>query len=251
MGKPLPPSKELECALRVIDNVMKYADTKYWLCFGGLWALVQNDGVIPDGDLDLCTYYGTDFRKIERAFAGSPGQYAMTRAMVDDTAPENALYCSFSSGCGFPHICLSFWYLHNGIRYYCHDSLREVEGVGSPKSGFFFRGIPGEYVENIPGNFREVEWPGVNQMAKVRVPRLHVGAILDMLYPDWPYKKQRYEVRTGRVDPSRMASYHKGGAVSPYNVHVKSMADFKNGELVAMQLSKSKQEYENRVLPKP
>jgi len=245
--KPLPPGKELEKTLQIVDHVMKYTNTKYWLCFGGLWGLVQNGGVIPDADLDLCTYYGTDFSMIAKVFSQSPGRYVMTRAMVDDRDQSKALYCSFSSEAGLPHLCLSFWYLHNGIRYYCHDQMRECEGIAVPKSGYFFRGIPAGYVDDLPENFRMSEWYGIPQMIKIRVPRLHVGSMLDIMYPDWAYKKQRYEVIRNAVHDDKMASYHRGGALSPYAVHVKSMGDFQNQAEIERQLAESKKAYDKRI----
>jgi hypothetical protein len=235
----LTPGKELENALRIINGTMNYAGVPYWLCFGGLWALIQNNGVVPDGDLDLCTYYGQDYKRVAKAFEGSPGRYKMMKAVVDDTN-GNALYCHFVGSTGLPHICLSFWYLHDEIRYYCHDQHHEVEGTGSPKSGFYFRGIPAYAVHEDPENFRMSEWPGINQATKVRVPRFP-GVVLDNLYPDWAYRKQRYEVKRNQVIPELMASYHKGGAISPYAVHVQSMKDWQNGWHVKDELEKAKQ----------
>lgn len=240
--KLLGPGRNLEIALRIIPQAFNYATVPYWLCFGGLWALIRNNGVIPDGDFDLCTYYGHDFRRIEKAFRGVPGRYVMTKAIVDDTNQDKALYCAYSSQEGYPHICLSFWYLHNGIRYYCHDQHHEVEGVGVPKSGYFFRGIPAYAVDDIPNNFRTVEWPGVNQQFKIRVPRAAV-VILDNLYPDWAYKKQHYEVKPGVIQEDKMVSYHRGGAISPYAVHVQSMNTWKNEGHVKQELEKSKEKW--------
>jgi hypothetical protein len=233
----LGPGKQMENTLRIINQAMNYSGSKYWLCFGGLWGLIQNNGVIPDGDFDLCTYYGEDYERIAKAFEGSPGQYKMSKALISDTEGK-ALYCSFGSTAGYPHICLSFWYLHKGIRYYCHDQHHEVEGVGVPKSGYFFRGVPAYSVDPEEDNFRMVEWPGVHQTAKIRVPR-QSGVILDHLYPDWAYRTQKYEVKTGTVDESRMASYHKGGAISPYAVHKMSMRDWENELHTKDELSKS------------
>jgi len=245
--KMVKPSKELESAIRIINQTMNYASVPYWLAFGGLYALIKNNGVIPDGDFDLCTYYGQDYRRIEKSFKGCPGRYIMTKALVDDTRQDYALYCSFSSEIGFPHICLSFWYPHNGIYYYCHDQHHEVTGVGFPKSGYHFRGVPGTFIENVPENFRMAEWPGVVQTAKIRVPRFP-GIVLDNMYPDWAYKTQRYEVRTGApVNEEKLGSYHKGGAISPYALEIKSMADFNNAGLISKQLEKSRAAWSIRL----
>jgi len=236
--KSREPGRDIEIALRVINRAMNYAGIPYWLCFGGLWALIKNNGIIPDGDFDICTYYGMDYKRVQKSFEGAPGQYVMNKALVDDTDPTKALYCSFSSAEGLPHICLSFWYLHKGIRYYCHDQHHEVEGEGIPRSGYVFRGVPAESVEDKPENFKMVEWPGINQQTKVRVPRFP-GVILDNLYPDWAFKKQHYEVKPGVIIEEKMMSYHKGGAVSPYVVAVKSMRDFSNDTYYNLELEKS------------
>lgn len=237
--KQLTPGRSTEIAIRVFNQAMNYSGSPYWLSFGGLWAIIRNSGIIPDGDFDLCTYYGADYQRIQKAFKGVPGRYEMTKAIVSDVDKTKALYCSYSSSEGLPHICLSFWYLHEGIRYYCHDQHHEVEGVGVPRSGYFFRGCPAEHVEDNPNNFRMVEWPGINQQIKVRVPRFP-GVMLDNLYPDWAYKKQHYEVGKGLIDEERMVSYHKGGAVSSYAVHVQGMNDWNNQGHVRQELEKSK-----------
>ncbi len=237
--KSVSPGRGIEIVLRVLPQAFNYSGVPYWLCFGGLWALVRNSGIIPDGDFDVCTYYGHDYQRIEKAFRGVPGHYVMTKAIVDNTDHSKALYCAYSSQEGYPHICLSFWYLHDGIRYYCHDQHHEVEGVGIPRSGYFFRGIPAYAVEDDPNNFRTVEWPGINQQYKIRVPRA-AGVVLDNLYPDWAFKKQHYEVKPGVIEEDKMVSYHKGGAISPYAVHVSSMADWNNEGHVKQELVKSR-----------
>jgi hypothetical protein len=244
--KKLGPGKEIENVLRIINQVMHYAGVKYWLCFGALWAIVRNGGVVPDGDFDICTYYGNDYQKIARAFGAAPGRYVMGKAVVDDIARDKALYCSFGSEQGYPHICLTFWYFHNGIRYYCHDQHHEVNGVGVPQSGYYFRGVPAVLVEDNPNNFRNVEWPGVAQITKVSVPRFS-GTILDTMYPDWAFKKQHYEIRNGDVKEEKMVSYHKGGAISPYAVHVQSMNDFKNDGYIKTELEKSDRVWKIRL----
>jgi hypothetical protein len=71
----IQPSQALENTIKIINNAMNYAGMRYWLCFGGLWGLAQNNGIVPDGDLDLCTYYGQDHERIVKSFAMSPGRY--------------------------------------------------------------------------------------------------------------------------------------------------------------------------------
>lgn len=235
----IEPSQKLENTFKIINQVFNYAGVKYWLCFGGLWGLVRNDGVIPDDDLDLCVFYSNDYKRIEKAFKMSQGRYTMIRAMVDDKNKENALYCGFESEVGYPHICLSFWFIQNGVYYYCHDQMNEVEGIGVPKSGYFFRGVPEYCIKET----MMVEWPGINQMTKICVPA-YPGGVLDNMYPNWAYKKQRYEIKKNVIQKDKMVSYHHGGAMSPYTVHVNSMADFNNRQLIDDQLRQSKIEWD-------
>jgi hypothetical protein len=47
----LKPGQTLENTIRIINEAFHYSSIPYWLCFGGLWALIKNEGVIPDGDL--------------------------------------------------------------------------------------------------------------------------------------------------------------------------------------------------------
>lgn len=241
----LVPGRELENCLKIINRVMNYANAPYWLSFGGLWGLVQNGGVVPDGDLDLCTYYGVDYERVAKSFLGSPGRYELQKAVLDDVN-KNALYCHFVGTSGLPHLCLSFWYLHDGIRYYCHDQHHEVEGVGVPKTGYYFRGVPSYAVEDTLDNFRMAEWPGISQETKVRVPRFP-GIILDNLYPDWAYKKQRYMVKNYKPQEEKMASYHRGGAVSPYAVHVTSMSQFADAGHIQRELLEAKKKWMIRL----
>ena len=246
--KPLNNYEAVERVLRIVQQVMSYSGTPIWLCFGALWARIMNNGVIPDGDFDFCTYHGVDYLRIEKAFKAAPGRYVLTKTLLDDTDQGKALYCSYGSQEGLPHICLSFWYLHDGIRYYCHDQHREIaEGsCGVPPSGYWFRGIPAPLVADEIDNFRMAEWPGVNQMVKVRVPRFP-GMILDNMYPDWAYKMQHYEVKTGIIQEEKMVSYFKGGAISPYCVHVKSMNNFNNKAHVDGELLRSMLEWKKKL----
>lgn len=230
----LKPSKLLENTLRVFNQVFNYSGVPYWLSFGGLYGIIKNDGIIPDGDFDLCTYHGQDHKKVAKAFKSSPARYCISKALLSDVDGK-ALYCSFGSQAGYPHVCLSFWYLHDGIYYYCHDQRHEVEGEGVPKSGYFFRGIP----EAALREFKMVEWPGIPQLTKVRVPR-YPGIMLDNMYPDWAYKVQKYNIDRGNhIEKEKLASYHHGGACSPYEIHVNSMKQFGDSKYIATQLEES------------
>lgn len=240
----LEPSQKLENTIKIINSAFNFAGVKYWLCFGGLWGLIRNNGIIPDDDIDLCVLYGEDHNRIAKAFSGTPGRYSMTKVMLNDTDKNRAVYCAFNSEAGYPHICLSFWYKHNDIRYYCHDQHREVVGIGTPSSGYYFRGVPAYAVEGDV--FRMVEWPGIQQATKIRVPRFP-GVILDNMYPDWGYMKQRYEIKKNDVNQEKMASYHKGGAISPYAIHVSSMGEFLNEKYVQKELLESKRKWDMRL----
>jgi hypothetical protein len=129
---------------------------------------------------------------------------------------------------------LSFWYEHNGIRYYCHDNAGEIKGEMVPPSGYWFKGVVSEFVKD----FVMVEWPGINQQYKIRVP-IYSGMVLDSMYPMWAFRKQRYEIRKNNVEMDKTASYHEGGATSPFRVHVKSMSEFINGAGIKSQLVES------------
>ena len=225
----------LEKTIKIINFVFRYAGLPYWLGFGGLWGLVRNEGVIPDGDLDLCTFYGGDWRRLVRCFQNNG--YTLAKALLNDTDPKNIVYCGFNRE-GFPHICVSFWYLHNGIRYYCHDQHHEVGGEGVPPSGYFFKGVPECHLEH----FRMVEWPGIRQDTHIRVPRMP-GALLDYSYPDWAYQKQRYNLLKHEINKEKTVSIFKGGAISPYMVHMKSMAQWNNKGYIDQQLEAGKNKW--------
>jgi len=213
----------------------------YWLSFGGLWGLIKNKGVVPDEDLDLCTFYGVDWKRIEKCFA-SYG-YIMNRAMCNDSDTGNLIYAHFRSENNGPSLCLSFWYLHEGIRYYCHDQHREVNsGIGVPKSGYFFKGIPSDIISS-EDDLRLVEWPGIEGCYKISVPH-RPGALLDYTYPDWAYVKQKYVVgNKHEVKEEKCVSVWKHGAFSRYMVHVNSMSQFKDKNLISKQLEESNRKY--------
>lgn len=220
---PIGPSQELENTFRILNTSFNYTRIPYWLSFGGLWSLIMNNGIIPDHDLDVQTYYGQDWKKLRRVLEGRG--YIMTRAMQNDVDPDNILYMAFNHP-KWLHLCITFVYPSYGIRWYCHDNHFTVTGVGIPTIGYFFKGYPEDLVEGDE-KFFMAEWPGITQEVKIRVPRFP-GGILDHLYPAWAYRKQRYNVEKHKVQPDKMKSIHKGGAISPYMVHLDSMGDFKN-----------------------
>jgi len=268
------PCDRLEKTLRIMKACLGFAGIPWWMSFGGLYALVKNRGIIPDGDLDLCCMYGTDYTRLVKSLEGRG--YRMSKCLVNDTDPSQALYCGFNhlesgndcpkchgalgalpdgshckacggSGKSGPiHICLSFWFPHSGKRWYCHDQNKEVHGVGVPPSGYFFKGVPAEVVEDELF-FRYVEWPGINGEVKVRVPML-AGTMLDNLYPFWPYKWQRYNVdAVHTIEDEKLSSVFKGGATSRFKVHVDSMAQWENAQHVSGELEKAGKAYRAEV----
>ena len=239
----IKPSKELQRTIEIINRVFDNAGYQYWLCFGGLWGLIRNDGVVPDNDLDICTYYGADHKRIAKFFASSPGGYSISNTVISDTDRTKALHCGFNAT-GLLHICLSFWYEHAGIRYYCHDQNFEIrDGEGVPGSGYFFKGIPSGALQK----FKRVEWPGIEQQVKISVP-MYPGTVLDNLYPDWAWKKQRYVIdKNHTVEQDKMVSLHTGGATSPYRLHLNSMNDFGNERMIKQQLEESQRKWDSEI----
>ena len=235
----LEPGKILENAIRTIDIAFRYAKVHYWLHFGALWGLCKNNGIIPDADFDCCVNYGSDWKKIVKSF--SQYGYTMSKAIINDADPENIMYCGFNKE-GWPHICCSFWYLHNGIRYYCHDTHFELKAgeVGKPASGYSFKGMPDFFVSDET-MFKRVEWPGINQAFKVSVPILPA---LDYMYPCWPYSTQRYSIsQKHEYFPDKTQSIYRHGAISPYMVHVDSMTQWNNEKYINSELQKGEERW--------
>lgn len=241
-------SKRLDLALRMAHEALGGMTRTHWLCFGGLWAVVQNNGIIPDDDLDFCVYYeDQDWKKLVRNF--EQRGYKCSKVLLNDTNPAEAVYAGFNHRDNvnlpddekYPHICLSFWYRSHGYRWYCHDQNKEVSGEGVPSSGYFFKGIPEKLVDH-PDMFRMAEWPGIPGATKVMVPRFP-GEILDCLYPDWAYRKQRYQVEYGVVDLERSVSVYQGGAMARHRVHCRSMANWNNEGYINDQLEQSGKDY--------
>ena len=227
---PVEPSQALENTIRMIHKAMAYAGMgrKYWVSFGALWGLVKNNGVIPDGDIDICVPYGEDWTRVRKAFAGCG--YTMTHCMVSDREPDKALHMGFNRP-GLLHICLSFWYKWGDYRFYAHDNAHEISGVGSPSAGYYFKGMPAWIVDD-ERMFKMAEWPGIQQKFKIRVP-LFAGSMLDNLYPCWGFVKQKYNVDAKhRIDEEHTASIHKGGVATRYSAHIQSMADWNNETLI-------------------
>jgi hypothetical protein len=238
----LEPCLKLERTIRVIHSVFGGARINYWLGFGGLLGITKYDGIIPDDDFDICVMYGTDYRRIERSFYRFG--FKMVRAMQNDMDPSNVVYAGFNplDREKFAHVCVSFWYLHDGIRYYCHDQAHEVVGTMVPPSGYFFKGVP-DHVVNDERLFRLVEWPGIPQRAKIRVPRFP-GEMLDCTYRDWAYQKQKYTVgKKFEFKPEMAAPYNKSSAKSRYRVHVKSMAQWNDTKYIQQQLKLSEAQW--------
>jgi hypothetical protein len=221
--------------LRLVDYVFRQAGATYWLSFGALWGLIQNRGVIPDEDFDFCVPYETDWKRIQRGFAA--WSYGLAKAMLNDIDQEKALYCGFNRS-GWPHICVSFWYPHDGMRYYCHDQRHELKAPGVPPSGYWFKGVPKECLDY---GFR-AEWPGIPQDIKIMVPAI-AGSILDSHYPMWSYIRQRYNIYDHEVIPEKTVSIFRSGAMSRYAVHVQSMKQWGDAGYIRQQLAASEQKW--------
>jgi len=239
----IEPGKQLERTLKCLHEAFEGSGLFYWLSFGGLFGLSQNQGVVPDDDLDFCTFYGSDWKRFVQAMERYG--YVMSKAMLDDSDPKNVVYLGFNHR-DLIHICVSFWYLHDGMRYYCHDQASEVKGTQVPKSGYWFRGMPAEWVDN-QDYYKLVEWPGIPQFTKVRVP-LFPGMFFDYGYPGWAYHKQRYNVsKRYQVEPEKCVSIYRGHAVSPLQVYLKSMTQWRDPKYIAEQLRKGRREWLKKV----
>lgn len=246
----LGPCKKLERALKILFEI--YGRKDYWLGFGGLWGLVCNDGVIPDGDLDVCMLFPQDWRRLIARYKAHG--FVNSKVILSDVDQSQALYAGFNKQMGrkpdgspdMLHICVSFWFPHNGVRYFCHDEKFDLKGPGVPKSGYFLKGVPSWAVED-PKAFHMVDWPGLPNGTQVRVP-IWPGTILDHCYPLWPFRKQRYVPKHyGDIRQDKSKSYHHGGAISPYRLHLKSLREFANIKGIEKQLAENREEYFTRL----
>ena len=240
-SEPLRPGPAIRDTLRDVSQSFESAGMKYWLCFGGLFAMIKNDGVIPDADFDFCTTYGQDQDRLIRAMEARG--YKATKVLLNDADETKALYVGFGKK-GSPHVCVSFWYQFEGILYYCHDQKNEVQGRMAPKSGYWFKGIPANLLQD--DMFKLVEWPGLDQDFKVRVP-MFAGTVLDYCYPCWAYSRQRYQVSMGKAVPEKMQSVYQGHAVSPYMLHLESMMEWEDPEYIQSELKKGKAQWEKQL----
>jgi len=242
--RSIPPGPITENMIKVIDSSFNRAKMPYFLSFGGLYAIMGNNGVIPDGDLDVCTYYGQDHHALEKAFA-SVG-YEMSKCIIDDVTGL-ALHCGFNpkrwDGKNL-HVCVMFMFPHGDQFYWCHDSKHELSGVGVPTSGYYFKGVEAWYIENLESLFRMVEWPGISQKHKIRAP-LFSGRFLDECYPLWGFKNQKFSIPRPGIVPKdgRLVSFHQGGAKTLYSLNVTSMKEFKDEDNILHQLNESEKAY--------
>lgn len=252
----LKPGKNLEKTIRIIDFIFRQTRTPYWIHFGGLIALAKKNGVIPDGDIDLCTYYESNdkWKRIVHLFE-SRG-FVMTKAIQNDIDKDKILYCGFNprkpqskedylSEDFVPHICLSFWYLHNGIRYYCHDEKHELKGgmVAKPPSGYFLKGFEDKYIHDESMLMR-AEWPGLPGNVKISVPIL---PCLEQMYPGYIYNQQRYMVQNNQVQDDKLRDCCRTGAISRYQVCLRSMAQWNDKAHIKRELEKSELNWRNRL----
>jgi hypothetical protein len=240
----LPPGPLIERTIKDINEM--FQKINHWTCFGALYGLIRNRGVIPDGDFDVCCHYGTDWKEI--AARAEKRGYTVKKTMVDDQDNRRALFMGLFKE--DMYICVSFWYTFKDLSFWCHDQSQEViSGVGTPKTGYYFKGCPKEFVDN-DSKFIRVEWPGIEQRTTIRVP-IFAGTILDLCYPAWPYLKQRYVPSGYRFDESKCVSindptYCKGvaeRAFSMYRVKVNSMSEFNDTSKINKQLGENRMEW--------
>ena len=244
----LKPSAILERVLNTAEDVFNNEDLPHWLMFGGLWGMIINRGIVPDGDLDFCSYYPGEWERLSKAMK-SVG-YSTRKVLLSDIDTSKALYMGFD-GPDDVHICLSFWVKWKNFYFWCHDQNGEVLGGEAVpvKQGYFFKGCPAELIEGEE-KFIMAEWPGIPPKTKVRVPVL-AGQLLDWCYPGWMYLKQRYTVHNYQINDERCVSvnnvkFNKNAnhlAESPYMVNVRSIADFGDEAKILASLDASKQKW--------
>ena len=245
LGPSLLLEGEIKRAEEALDSV------PHWLGFGGLYGLVYNNGIIPDADLDYCTYYGMDYKRIKQQFEAQG--YTCTKVLLNDINRSKALYMGFNrpvdKKCLLPenrlenhqcHICLSFWYPANGMLWFCHDSSGEVSGEAVPPY-YEFKGVP----ENIlhKDDIIKVEYPGIPGNVKVSVP-LMAGALLDYCYIGSPFKAQKYNVKNYEIQEDKLAPLFSGGAISRYACKLKSIAQFEDKAYMNGQLKESQKKWD-------
>ena len=248
----LKPGPELEKAFIAINNTFKQVGGRYWHCFGGLWGLACNQGIIPDGDLDICAFYPTDWEHLANAFAGQG--FERSKVLLDDQTGK-ALFMGVENKNLGIYICISFWYRWREYYFWCHDEKQDLQPkeIGSPKSGYFFKGCPSRLLDH-DSKFMEVEWPGISGRTRVSVPMLS-GEILDICYPGWPYRIQRYDPQQYQYQFDKTVSvndpiYNKGvniHAISPYRVEVQSMKCFEDETKIRRLIDDSRCKYETML----
>lgn len=241
------PGLRLEKTLRAIESVMSMAATQYWVCFGGLYAIVKNNGIIPDNDIDICCRFGSDWKKIVKFFGQN--NYQLSKGVQCDIDKNQVMYLGFNEKRGDPvhglHICLSFWYEAREKLWWCHDTKNDIKAslgnIEVPKSGYYFKGLPKEVLTS-PDSFCRAEWPGIQGGTKVTVP-LDTGTVLDHCYIMWQFKKQQYRPVEGKVQEDKLESIYHGGACSRYQAHLASVGDFASDKKYDEALKKGSQEY--------
>jgi hypothetical protein len=252
---PLEPSRLLEQTIKDINYIFQNAKVPYWLCFGGLWGLIMDRGIIPDGDFDLCTYYGEDHEKLIKFFEHLG--YSLKKVLLSDTDTSKAMYMGFDNRDMSVHVCVSFWYPYKNLRFYCHDQNNEVGARGSrgipSAKGYFLRGIERSLIDG-DDKFRMVDWLGIPGRTKIRVPRFP-GYILDCCYPDWAYWKQRHNVGNYTDQPDKCVSindhkFNKNSfdhATSQNSLNLMSIGEFANEAKIDDMLETSRKVFLDKV----
>ena len=245
----LKACKQLEDAIKKIDMIFSIRlKIPYWIHFCGLLAIVKKSGFVEDGDLDICTYYENTNHARNMIDAFCSQGYKLKKALLNDVTGD-VLYLGFDWGKPqtaeqyisekfMPHVCVSFWYKYKDYRFYGHDQNNDIaigqEGV--PKSGYYLKGFPAEYVQEK--YLKKVEWPGISPQVKISAP---LFPCLSKMYPGWAYNQQRYQVdRNHTVHPDKMRDLWRASAISEQMVHIKSMGDWNNPALIEKELAEGK-----------
>jgi hypothetical protein len=240
----LKPGKLIEQTIGEIEGI--FEEITHWTCFGALWGLIRNEGTIPDGDLDVCVHYGASWKEISDK-AAKYG-YETKKVVVNDIDKDKALFMGLIKN--EMYICLSFWYPFKDFLFWCHDQDNEVKNGVGIVSHYFFKGAP----KWLFKSFVDVEWPGIRQDIKIRVPVM-AGSILDLCYPRWFDLRQRYVIQNYTYQRDKCISvndpaYIKGSperATSRYTLNLNSMKEFENTEKINKQLEENAKKWDEAL----
>lgn len=174
---------------------------KWFLCFGGLLALVRDNGLLKgkDGkvregeDIDIgCLFEEINFQNnVPQLINGFERMnYKLKKKVVTDTDGK-LIYCSFISPVlNLPDVCVFAWILSkDGNRYHTYDIKFEGREV---LSEYTMKGVPAWCFDKV------IRWYSKEANREINIP-VKYGTLLDYWYPMWikpaegqsetPYKK--------------------------------------------------------------